>query len=181
MIRKPILLTFLAIVFMLSCSEEQEKINLVQSIDESLLFEQSVLMGPLTGVNGNSSKGDASPLTIELKNYNSEFTLNAAYNFNGMTYNDDGLYLDEIAGDGVYTSLKEGIIVSTESSKSETLDGWKISKKFQYNDILESSKLTIKCDFHHDACPSGGGFWDSDWGTGWGCFYFENCSIEAEF
>jgi len=164
---------------MLSCSKEHEPIEQVKSVDESLLFEQSVLIGPII-------QNETGALSVELKNYNPEYTLKAAYSFNSVVFIDDGKFSDEIAGDNIYTSVKKGEIISSITHKKTEDDGWKVGKDFRYHKSLDTSKgLTISCEFRHDECPPkderSSDIIESDWGTGWGCFYLENCTIEIEF
>lgn len=115
-------------VLVISCNENGE---------ELYGFDESVLILGNDMINENSKYGEEVPIKLELVNFNHDFVLEENYNIGGYQFSDDGKYNDEIAGDGIYTSLET---FSLEEGKSEALNAFQknsIGGNFKFHKELE--------------------------------------------
>ena len=150
----------------ISCSKNCEELNTNLDMKQ---FEESVLISPFETIEINKLK----IAIVSLKNFNDEYSLKPAYTFSGIIFNDDGKYNDKIAGDNIYTSVQNIV----ELNEPQSI-GWKMSENFKFKDDLLKQKIfPIGCKVRRVPCPEDGGFWDSDWRTGWGCVDFYDCSF----
>lgn len=140
------LVTLLSLLglFFISCNENEISNEQFSKIG----FDESVLiLGE--GISGESSKfGGEMPIKLDIVNFNPDFELEENYVIEGYHFSDDGKYNDEIAGDGIYTSLET---FSTENGKSLELSRFEKNSiggnfKFQdeLNQYLENKGLSNK-------------------------------------
>jgi len=76
---------------------------------------------------------------VELKDFSGKLSLNEQYTIGKIVYSDNGKYQDEIAGDGIYTSIQSYRVLNKDDNPDVfdyTLIN--ISDSFKYKDELES-------------------------------------------
>lgn len=148
---KKIFLVFVVGLILVSCQEK--------SISEA---DQLGYRATIKQSNPSSGKSEAAPVTLELEGGYLPESVGAW----GAQFTDDGLGNDEVAGDGIYTSVVNGIIISNEPSSSK------------------GPGVSVTCDVEVISCN------DSDcpyWGgccIGAGpctCLQFSDCSVTVSF
>jgi hypothetical protein len=123
------------------CSKDNESASELQS-NHMARFEESVVLktSPTVIKKLSTSKNlsaTESYSAFKIQNYDEEFILRNVYVIDGVDYVDTGDFSDEIAGDGIYTSLKPETTIS-----SEKIFETKIIKsdKFKFNNKFLASK-----------------------------------------
>lgn len=170
-------LIFVFSLLLSSCSndsviaDENMKANSQEIAQPIKQFEESVAVSILK--TAEKSKGSKVPVRLKLTDYSGLDILHPVYRFNGFEFSDTGKFNDEIAGDGIYTSVE---LIGYNDEKSSAKAGIFLSDNFKYRDQLPANKI-FDCKIEHVPCPADGGLVDSDWGTGWGCFKFSDCRI----
>lgn len=174
---KQILLLIIFTTLFFNCTEE-EPLIIEKNSNHMIEFEESIAIRGSSTSSANSRTKEGA-IELELINFNKAFELYSAYSFNGIAFNDDGKYYDKIAGDKIYTSTK---LYSSDLSRERLSfgTGYNFSPNFKHSDFFASSLIKVGCKFKTVDCPDDGGFWDSDWGTGWGCVEFYDCEFEIE-
>lgn len=186
------ILILLCIITISACSKNDASDLETQNMDSEKFLQSVAFNLSLDNTKSNKLSENSNKKIINLKinNFNPNLTLEKAYIFNGVTFNDDGKYNDQIAGDNIYTSVQE-VNVDIKKGKNLKNNITITDDSFAYNNELNSMKggsvdgsAGVSCGISHGDCPSDGGFWDSDWGTGWGCFGLkDDCvgTIELSF
>lgn len=147
-------------------------------------FSESVLiMQDFTNVRINKSKA----LKIKILNFHSEKQLESAYMINGIEYCDNGKFNDKVAGDGIYTSVKNIKVIKLQE-KSVLLnmnEDFKHDKELnKYLDdklnVSSKTKLKVSCKMSLETCPETS-WWNDCWfGSPCTCIQFRDCEIEVE-
>jgi hypothetical protein len=156
--------------------------------------------------NNTSSKAKSSKeaIIIEIKNFNSDLVLKTQYYIDGIQYTDDGQFNDEIAGDGLFTSIQTYLSKNLKSGNNQ--DELNLGQNFKFNNELKSflkekydyntttnnsgksvarkSKIKFGCKVRTAECPETS-WWNSCWPLSSPCtcveFYDCEASIEIEF
>jgi len=176
------ILLILLIVFggLTSCQKDSnEKNDFKEKFEESVALIQQDLM------NSESLKSSEYAIIIELKDFSGEIELNPVYKIDCIEYCDNGLFNDEIAGDGIYTSVEKFNIDNLKFSNNTVKIGK--STKFKYNEQLKSYlnqdafkllKISAGCSVRWVECPDEH-WYDTDL-FGEGCLEFYDCHAEFE-
>lgn len=175
-----------------SCSNEGDITK--ESLDD---FGSSVAI-----INTNDiSKQDLSniPITVALINFNSNYMLEDKYKINDIEYSDNGLFNDEVAGDGIYTSVEKFDLSKSNNSLNIKNSDAFVGSNFAYLEELKSwlntdnnvdtyakgprptASITVSvgCDIVTRPCPQTTWYntcWFSNECT---CVYLENCEAEV--
>lgn len=176
-----------------SCGEDDSTTYKTKST-----FETSVaIIENGTEINNyNSKSSDSFTLKVRLKSFDSNFDLSPVYKFDGIEYCDNGLFNDEVAGDGIYTSVKtfnyasrknsyKGIIInkSEKFEHTEKLNEFLLANYSNNNSTLQTkagAKLKVKlgCKVRLVDCPN------TDWYNtsffGEPCVEFYDCEASVE-
>ncbi|MGI9526836.1 MAG: hypothetical protein ACR2MS_06990 [Weeksellaceae bacterium] len=139
---------------------------------------------------------------IEIRNFSNDFVLNSEYYIEGIQYTDNGEFNDEIAGDGLYTSIQTFPKDSRKSKNS--LDKLSFGQDFKFNKELKrylkskyggqsgsnsrlpesGGKMKFGYKVRTIACPETG-WWNSCYPLSSPCtcveFYDCELSVEIEF
>lgn len=178
-----------------SCNNEEPMQENIEST-----FDNSVAIIQYNQNFNAKAKTGVSAKIIEIKNFSNDFALNSEYYIEGIQYTDNGEFNDEIAGDGLYTSIQTFSIDSHKSKNS--LDELSYGQDFKFDEELKlylQSKYgsqsgsfsnrgggTIKfgCKVRTVTCPETS-WWNSCWPLSSPCtcveFYDCEASIEIEF
>jgi hypothetical protein len=114
-------------VFMLSCGKKNSQPSASASnVDSNPKFDESVALFQQTNTNVQSrEKSTKVAYTFEMIDFSGDLTLGNVYKLEGIEYCDNGLFNDEIAGDGIYTSVEtfsnSPIILSNFSDRDKGL------------------------------------------------------------
>jgi hypothetical protein len=185
-------LIFLSLTFF-ACSEDDIEPN-----ENKSTFETSVaIIQNGIDINKYSSKssGDFS-LKLKLKNFDPNFELSPVYKFDGIEYSDNGLFNDEIAGDGIYISVQKfnyaskrnlynGITINksekfehTEKLNAFLLSNYTNNKSNIQSKVRPKLKFKLGCKVRLVDCP------DTSWyNTSWfgePCVEFYDCEASVE-
>jgi hypothetical protein len=179
-----------------ACSEDENKVETELSFNDTSKFLESVALirtGVKTETNAKNSD-EKYAFIINVVDFSESIDLHEAYMIDDLEYSDNGLYNDEVANDGVYTSVQKYRIVNQESNKTNVLNTQIINKSdnFKYEKNLTdylnkngiASKTTIKfgCKVRTVTCPETS-WWNDCWfGSPCTCIEFYDCeaSIEVE-
>lgn len=112
--------------------------------------------------------------TFKIENFDNEFVLHNVYVIDGIDYVDTGDFNDQVAGDGIYTSLKSTV---GDSSKKKSETRIIKSDKFKFNNKLATNKVKIGCKFR--MVYGGASSWFGNSCDG-GCIELYDCSFEIE-
>lgn len=152
-------------------------------------FEQSVMV--VTDFSKFSAKDIGKPLfvTVELVNFHPTKKLLPAYTIKGIAFNDDGKHNDQVAGDGIFTS------VSAVKINNKSIDfkkyyskasGFKYETQFdQYArsqmGVNQRLGISITCKTRIITCPEEH-WYDSCWplSSPCTCVDFYDCEVEFD-
>lgn len=96
---------------------------------------------------------------------------------NGEEFSDDGKFNDQVAGDGIYTSL---VLRDTDVPRPQLKELSFSSEKFKYRENeLKGGSVKVGCDISHTR--SGRSLLGVSCSNWFGCFEFSNCRIELEY
>ncbi|NNF76009.1 MAG: hypothetical protein HKN00_12535 [Flavobacteriaceae bacterium] len=151
--------------------------------EDSVIFVQN-----LDNLNSKSNSGKQ-VITIEIINFDSRYKLLPAYLINGIEYCDNGEYNDEIAGDGIFSSVNKYEITLEKSSNGiEFIQG----PKFKYNSEMQAyiaskyggtkdTGIKFGCKMRTIPCPNTN-WWNSCWplSSPCTCIEFYDCEFEIE-
>lgn len=135
---------------------------------------------------------------IELKDFSGQLDLNDRYTIGNMVYTDNGENHDEVAGDGLYTTIQSYKVLNMEENPLEFYNIiWNISDSFNYEDDLQvylddnntfykggDPKIVIGimlgCKMRIVPCPNTH-WWNSCWpfSSPCSCVDFYDCDITA--
>ena len=159
----------------------QEKKNslTLKEFSESVLIVQD-----FTNVRINKSKA----LEIKILNFHSEKELESAYMINGIEYCDNGKFKDKVAGDGIYTSVKNIKIIKLQEKSvmlnmNEAFKHDKELNKYLDDKLNVSGKVKVKfgCKTRLASCPETS-WWNDCWfGSPCTCIELHDCEIEIEY
>jgi len=173
-----------------ACSEDNtENIN----NDTNNSFEKSIaILDTNSKVEGKTSKSNLEALTIELINFNEDYSLNEAYKINDIEFNDNGLFNDAIAGDGIYTSVE--LFDPLENKSKEAGDKLSYSENFAFTEDLKKELrsryegkrdvgISVSCDIVTRPCPQTTWYNTCYFSDECTCVYLENCTgtVSIEF
>lgn len=173
--------TVLLTLFMTGCSKESGNTSDLES-NHMARFEESVLLKTSSPVNKGSisSKGESSNESysvFKIENFDSTFVLHKAYVIDGVDYVDTGDFSDEIAGDGVYTSLRPEV----SKALKEISEGKIVkSNKFKFNNKLLANKLGGEIGCKMRIVFGGPTSWFGNSCDG-GCIELYDCSFKITF
>ncbi|WP_172917240.1 hypothetical protein [Capnocytophaga canis] len=116
-----------------SCSKD----NLTSNGSEPTFETSVIIIQNNDFFNTHNSKSlESFALKVTLKSFDSDFKLSPVYKFDGIEYCDNGLFNDEVAGDGVYTSVQKFNSLPERNLDSDiTINK---SDKFQHSEKLNS-------------------------------------------
>ena len=92
-----------------ACSEDENKVETELSFNDTSKFLESVALirtGVKTETNAKNSD-EKYAFIINVVDFSESIDLHEAYMIDDLEYSDNGLYNDEVANDGVYTSSIE--------------------------------------------------------------------------
>jgi hypothetical protein len=157
-------------------------------------FNESVVI--LQNPTNLKSSIEAQPIYIEMLSFNADFVLEEEYYIDGIQYTDNGSFNDQIANDGIYSSIQSyNSSDLLEKSDFETTINFGGSFKYQEEftnylaerydalDINEKGGIKIKagCKMRLAPCPE-----TSWWNTCWPlsspctCVEFYDCDATIE-
>ncbi|MBT8266880.1 MAG: hypothetical protein KJO41_05650 [Bacteroidia bacterium] len=151
----------------------------VEKMEESLVFIHD--FSEISTRNSN----DEHKIKVKILNFDSDYKLLPAYRIDGIEYCDNGQYNDQVAGDGIFTSVTTHRISFTKSYVSQTYyssDAFKYSRDLSnYLDANNSNKgpgITFGCKVRTITCPETN-FWNSCWpfSSPCTCFEFYDCQV----
>lgn len=155
-----------------------EKAGKVQALSASELMESAVFVQDFTPFQGKTAL--AQPMTIEIVNYHPTKKLLPAYMINGIEYNDNGKYNDKVAGDGIFTSVRN---VTVKGLPKGTSKKYNASSSLRYQSA-NKSEIGIGCKVRTVTCPETN-WWNSCWPLSSPCtcveFYDCEVTISIEF
>lgn len=134
-----------------SCNKDNA-LNQVNAEDTEYGFAESVVFlknnNPTSICKSDTYINDnESVITIEIINFNPNFKLEIEYNIDGVKFTDSGEYNDEVAGDGIYTSVETFPIQTKNASDSESKQAMSIGRDFKYSKELD---LRLSEKFGHN-------------------------------
>lgn len=170
--------TLLITLLMAGCSKDAENASDLE-MNHMARFEESVLLKTSSSVNksltsNKSVNSNESFNTFKIENFDNEFVLRNVYVIDGIDYVDTGDFNDQVAGDGIYTSLKSTVGDSSKKSSETRIIK---SDKFKFNNKLETNKVKIGCKFR--MVYGGASSWFGNSCDG-GCIELYDCSFEIE-
>ncbi|GEM_PF-5497966 len=133
-------------------------------------------------------KSYKAPLELLVLNFHQSKKLLPVYTFGGITYNDDGKYLDKVAGDGIFTSTK-AVYVKADGALPNRR--YLASPDFKYKEAMDDymngtygiakTGIKISCETRTVTCPETN-WWNSCWpfSSPCQCVEFYDCEIEVE-
>lgn len=133
-------------------------------------FQESVLLiQDLTSFKGKPASTKLI-VTAQLINFRQDRKFLPTYTINGIGYNDDGKHNDQVAGDGIFTSVKKVGYSGTESGKKKHYVN---AANFKYSDALQNyyaqnkvntsnKNVSFSCKIRTYTCPEEH-WWDSCW------------------
>lgn len=185
-------ITFL--LFAAACSKEDN----TSTERDRYPYEESIVIIQYTK---EIDSGPDSPLIeyviiTEIIDFSNEIPLSDVYNIDGIEYCDNGLFLDQKANDGIYTSVfsltapKEvydtanmGVILNLNDNfrYRKELDEYVVNWVKQDCDLKKSMKIKLGCNVRWADCPNTN--WLNTSLFGERCIEFYDChaSIEIEF
>ena len=180
------------LMMMSSCENENSNSREMDDFVESVAILQHGISTELKGL----CTEDLIPLTVELMDFSNKIDLRQAYIIDDIEYCDNGLFNDEVANDGIYTSVEKFAIKDEPVKKvaaTETTIYLSKSESFKYEDELERyvskkksiAKIVVKisCKFRTAPCPETS-WWNECWFTDGPCtcieFYDCEFIIEVE-
>jgi hypothetical protein len=189
-LKSSLLITVFMSTFLLSCSTDAEIAT--ESLND---FGSSVAIVNKQGI----SKSDLTntTITIHLVNFNPNYSLESKYKINNIEYSDNGLYNDEVAGDGLYTSVEKFDLSKSNFSTLNNSDAhlgssfayinnFKIwvgnnSKSFEKSGIKPtvSIKVNVGCDIVTRSCPQDTWYNTCLFSDECTCVYLENCKLDV--
>lgn len=174
---------------------EKTNVNLKQNIDnaarivtEEELFSRSVA---IIKFNYDLEPSSNVPLRLKLVTFDKDYKLLPVYKFNNIEYSDNGEFNDQIAGDGIYTSI-ENFNIATEDIYNgvEVNVGETFLYKDQLIDLVKNDylnrgikpKAVIKfgCKVRIVKCPNTSWYNTSIFGEPCVEFYDCEASVEVE-
>ena len=195
---KKIGLLLISTLLLIYCnSEDENRIEKELSLNDTSKFLESVVL-IRTGVKAEANakiSDEKYAFTINVVDFSESIDLHEAYMIDDIEYSDNGLFNDEVANDGVYTSVQKYRIVNQERNKTNVLSTQIINKSdhFKYeeslNDYLnknvldEKIKIKFGCKVRTATCPETS-WWNDCWfGSPCTCIDFYDCeaSIEVEY
>jgi hypothetical protein len=178
-------ITFVIIISLslFSCDKNSKKVN-----DSDVnVFEKSVA---IIQYGLKDTKAEKQPLVNAVISFNPEYELISQYYIDGIQFTDDGDFNDEIAGDGLYTSIQEFSMAKTSDNSSYTIN---LNPDFKYSEELDSylKKMNannkswvigIGCDISLVEC-SETDWWNTCWplDSPCTCVEFTNCNAYVEY
>lgn len=150
-------------------------------------FEESVLVIQDLSVFKDKPETSEQAITINLVNFRTDRKFLPAYTINNVGYNDDGKHFDQVAGDGIFTSVKKVRYTGDEAGKkthyvnastfkyTPALDAY-----YQKNNIdTSSSRIGITCKIRTFQCPEQH-WWDTCWplSSPCTCIEFYDCVLD---
>lgn len=195
---KKIIVTTLLSMFLISCqtgsreenvSENNDKLNISslakENSDTTDLFNKSVA---ILKFNYDQEPSENVALTARILSFDSNYTLLPVYKLNGVEYSDNGLFNDQVAGDGVYTSVERFSISENDIYNGvEALIGDGFLFKDQLIQQIKSDyaskvgpKASIKfgCKTKLIKCPNTSWYNTSYFGEP--CVLFYDCELSVE-
>lgn len=188
------LLLLSMMVLVTSCANEEDSTN--ESLDD---FGSSVAIINTNDINQKDLSNI--PITVELINFNSNYVLEEVYKINDIEYNDNGLFNDEVAGDGIYTSVekfdfskfnnlpkikKSDVIVGNNFTFLDELKLW-LNSNYKTESFAKgpgrptvSIKVSVGCELVTRPCPQTTWYNTCYFSDECTCVYIENCD-EIEF
>lgn len=188
---------FLIVAFVIlaaSCNKKTDNKVEENIVNPKNKFSETVAMfQTLSPIKTESkSQGDTVEVVLymEIVDFENNNLSNELY-IDGIQYTDTGEYYDEVAGDGIYSSIYTHHIISGQKSFSNDMILIHKGSKFKYNDELTSliqekfdtdkrPSITIGCDVDIVECSE-----TSWWNTCWpfsspcDCVEFSNCYVEV--
>ncbi|MFY8186923.1 MAG: hypothetical protein ACOVLC_03075 [Flavobacterium sp.] len=128
---------------------------------------------------------------IELKDFSENIVFNEAYNIDGVEYSDNGRFNDEVANDGIYTSVESYRIIQNDNN-IDVMNTTIVNKSesFQYGEELNNyihtpnakTKVKFGCKVRTVTCPETSWLNNCWFGSPCTCIEFYDCeaSIEVE-
>ncbi|PCI31605.1 MAG: hypothetical protein COB60_11060 [Flavobacteriaceae bacterium] len=185
---------FLSLVFS-SCSKDETSTEAL-----ALSFDESVAIIQYSNNILSKTKSSEEAIIIEIKNFNSDLVLKTEYYIDGIQYTDDGQFNDEIAGDGLFTSIQT--YLSKNLKSSNTQDELNLGQNFKFNNELKSflkkkygyntatnnfakstalAKIKFGCKVRTVVCPETS-WWNSCWplSSPCTCVEFYDCEASIE-
>ncbi len=149
-------------------------------------FVESVLVIHDLTVFKGKPKNFKTAVTMQLVNFRSDRKFLPVYTINGVGFNDDGKHNDQIAGDGIFTSVKKVTYTGVEAGKKKHYVN---APEFKYNTALtsyysknnvntSSKNIGLNCKIRFITCPETH-WWDSCWplSSPCTCVEFFDCEI----
>lgn len=139
------------------------------------------------------------PITIKLVSFNSNYFLEEKYKIDGIEYNDNGLFNDQFAGDGIYTSVEKFNIKEFKSINTKSSDAF-VSSNFIYIEEFKSwlkenydtrkdeksglkpklsAKVNVGCKMVTRPCPETTWYNTCYFSEDCTCVYLEDCELDV--
>lgn len=176
-----ILLAITITLSIFSCESTEEA---VPKFNNEQFLESVAIIGPFTTDLGNGTLAKA----IEIKDMSGTLELSGVFKLNGSEYSDKGLFNDQIAGDGIYTSVEVFKMEEVNQNLPEIIA--MVSSKFKYADepiVARHASVNGRTKTIKIACESitleeckDEHWWDTDW-FGEPCIYLSGCSFDFEW
>jgi hypothetical protein len=117
----------ITILFSVFSCESTEEAEAVPEFNKKQFLESVAIIGPFTSDLGNGIFSKA----VEIKDMSGNLKLSGVFKLNGSEYSDKGLFNDQIAGDGIYTSVE---VFKTEKINQKISNEAiaMVSSKFKY-------------------------------------------------
>ena len=159
-----------------SCSKDEEnksdlEASHMERFEESVLLKSSSVVSK-SSVSSRDVNNQESYVTFKIENFDSEFVLRPVYVIDGVDFVDTGDFNDQVAGDGIYTSLQPQVLTSTKKNSENKIV---MSDKFKFKS--KTSKVKIGCKFRMTYKGKSSWFGNSCSG---GCVELYDCSFEIE-
>jgi len=175
---------FFILFTVISCNNTKD---IVPEFNKEKFLESVAIVGPFITDLGNGTYAKA----VEIKDMSGTLKLSGVFKLNGSEYSDKGLFNDQIAEDGIYTSVetfKDEEVKQNIPEKPIAM----VSSKFKYSNELifsnyasangrpQGGSIKIGCEsITLEECRDEY-WWDTDW-FGEPCIYLSGCSFEFEW
>jgi len=167
-----------------SCHSTEEA---APEFNKDQFLESVAIVGPFTTDLGNGTFSK----TVEIKDMSGSLKLSGGFKINGSEYSDKGLFNDQIAGDGIYTSVEVFNSEEVNQKLPEEVIAM-VSPKFKYadepifsnyasiNGRTQGGSIKIGCEsITLEECRDEH-WWDTDL-FGEPCIYLSGCSFDFEW
>ena len=125
---------------------DPKKAGQLEALNGKELMESVIFIQDFTSFQGG--KTISKPMTIEIVNYHPTKKLLPAYMINGLEFNDNGKFNDQIAGDGIFTSVENVVVTGLPK---EVTTRFTASPLFKYQSANRGG--SIGCKVRTIRCP----------------------------